>query len=337
MKRIGVGLVGYGMSGSVFHAPLISCVDRFRIAGVVTSRINQVQRELPDVQIAATPAALFEDPSIALVVIATPTATHFELARAALLAGKHVVVDKPFTATSEEAGILIDVAAERGAILSVFHNRRWDNDYLTVKKFIAEGRAGNLYSYEAHFDRFRPQLKGGWREQALPGSGILYDLGSHLIDQALQLFGKPDFIQADVARQRKGAQSDDYFHLVFGYGRLRVILHASMVVRELGPRYAVHGDAGSFVKFGIDPQEDDLKAGKRPGDPTWGLDVVENYGVFRRADGTAEPVETERGAWERYYEGIADAVLDGAPVPVDPADARDVIGLIEEAIRRKHA
>jgi scyllo-inositol 2-dehydrogenase (NADP+) len=269
------------------------------------------------------------------VVIASPTATHFELARTALLAGKHVVVDKPFTTTVEEAEILMDIASSRGLILSVFQNRRWDNDYLTVKKCIADGRLGTLYSYEGNFDRFRPHLKGGWREESQPGAGILYDLGSHLIDQALQLFGKPQFVLADIVRQREGAQADDYFHLVLGYGRQRVILHGAMVVREPGPRFAVHGDGGSFVKFGLDPQEDDLRAGKRPGDADWGKDNPAYYGTFTPADGTREVVETERGAWEKYYEGIADAILDGAPVPVDPAEARDVIAVIEAALRKR--
>jgi scyllo-inositol 2-dehydrogenase (NADP+) len=334
MRIIRAGLVGYGLSGSTFHAPLIGCVERLHLAAIVTSRPDKVERELHDVRTVSTIDQMLADPSIALVVIASPTATHFELARAALLAGKHVVVDKPFTTTVEEAEILMDIAAVRDLILSVFHNRRWDNDYLTVKKCIAEGRLGTLYSYEAHFDRFRPHLKGDWREQSQPGSGILYDLGSHLIDQALQLFGKPDFVQPDVVRQREGAQADDYFHLVLGYGRQRAILHGAMVVREPGPRFALHGDGGSFVKFGLDSQEDDLRAGKRPGDATWGLDSPANYGTFTPADGTRELVETERGAWEKYYEGIAAAILDGAPVPVDPADARDAIAVIETALRK---
>jgi scyllo-inositol 2-dehydrogenase (NADP+) len=335
MKTIRAGLVGYGLSGSVFHAPLIGSVARLQLTAVMTSRIDQLQRELPRVHPAIRIEELVHD--VDLVVIATPTSTHFELARAALLAGKHVVVDKPFTTTVEEAEILMDIATARNLILSVFHNRRWDNDYLTVKKCIMERRLGDLYSYEVHFDRFRPHLKGGWREESQPGSGILYDLGSHLIDQALQLFGKPLLVLSDVVRQRQGAQADDYFHLVLGYGRQRVILHSSMVVREPGPRFAVHGDRGSFVKFGMDPQEDDLRAGKRPGDPNWGLDTQDNYGTLTRADGTRERVETERGAWEKYYEAIAAAILDGAPVPVDPSDAREVIRVIETALRRKQA
>ena len=319
MKRIIVGLAGYGTSGSIFHAPLIQSVERLRLGAVMTSRREKVERELPGVRIVSSVQELCDDPSIELIVVATPTAPHFEIARAALLARKHVVVDKPLTTTVGEADALIALAAETNRVLSVFQNRRWDSDYLTVKKGIAEGRFGIIYFYEAHYDRFRPRLKGGWREEAGPGSGILYDLGSHLIDQALQLFGMPEWISADVFCQREHAVADDYFHLILGYGVRRVILHGSMMVREPGPRFAVHGDLGSFLTYGIDPQEEALRAGKRPGDPGWGLNP-------------ADPPGTEPGAWQTFYEGIASAILDGAAVPVKPEEARDGLKIIEAAL-----
>jgi scyllo-inositol 2-dehydrogenase (NADP+) len=331
MRQVSAGLAGYGVSGAIFHAPLIQSVGQLHLAAIMTSRREQAARDLPGVRVVSEFEELCNDPGIDLIVVATPTSTHFGLARAALSAGKHVVVDKPFTVTVEEAGALIAIAESKKLVLSVFQNRRWDNDYLTVKRQISEGRLGTIYSYEAHYDRFRPNLKGGWREEAGPGSGILYDLGAHMIDQALQLFGMPECLTADVFRQRRHAVADDYFHLILEYGVRRVILHASMIVREPGPRYAVHGDGGSFLKYGIDPQEDALRAGKRPGDPDWGVDPAETAGILTIADGSRTNVVSETGAWQIFYEGIAAAILNGNPVPVKPEEARDVISIIQTA------
>jgi scyllo-inositol 2-dehydrogenase (NADP+) len=329
-----VGLVGYGISGAIFHAPLIQSVEQLRLAAIVTSRREQVERELPSVRVVSGFGELCNDPAIELVVVAAPTSTHFEIAQAALSAGKHVVVDKPFTLTVQEADALIALAAAKNRVLSVFQNRRWDSDYLTAGKCISEGRLGAVYFYEAHFDRFRPRLKGGWREEAGPGSGTLYDLGAHLIDQALQLFGLPETITADVFRQREHAAADDYFHLILGYGVRRVILHSSMIVRDPGPRLAVHGDLGSFLKYGIDPQEDALRAGKRPRDPDWGTDAGDPPGsILTIANGTRASIPTERGAWQTFYEGIAAAILEDARVPVKPEEARDGLRIIEAALR----
>ncbi|MDD1677754.1 MAG: Gfo/Idh/MocA family oxidoreductase, partial [Methanomicrobiales archaeon] len=249
-----VGLVGYGLAGSVFHAPLIRSVPQLRLAKVVTSRREQVAKDLPGVATVPGIDDVLSDPAIDLVVVASPSANHFEHARAALLAGKHVVVDKPVATTSREAGELIELAASRGRVLSVFQNRRWDNDYLTVKHCIEQGWLGKVFHYEVHFDRFRPRINTGWREEPGAGAGILYDLGAHLIDQSLHLFGMPRAVTADVIAQRAGAKVEDYFHLVLDYLPLRVILHAATLVVQPGPRFIVHGDGGSFLKYGIDGQ-----------------------------------------------------------------------------------
>jgi scyllo-inositol 2-dehydrogenase (NADP+) len=271
-----------------------------------------------------------------LIVVATPSATHFQIARAALEAGKHVVVDKPFTLTAHEADELISLARDTRRMLSVFHNRRWDGDYLTVRHCIAQGWLGNIYHYEAHYDRFRPQLRNVWREKPGPGSGILYDLGVHLIDQALQLFGPPHGLTADLVAQRDGAETIDYFHLVLDYGRMRAILHGSMLVAGPGPHFAVHGDRGSFLKYGMDPQEDALKAGKTPDDPQWGIDAPELYGELITADASRRRIETIRGSYETYYAAVARSIKTGEPPPVDPTEARDAIQLIETALRKSH-
>jgi scyllo-inositol 2-dehydrogenase (NADP+) len=331
MRAVAVGLLGYGLAGATFHAPVIRAVDALRITRVMTSRSADVARDLPEAAAVETAEQIFGDPAIELVVIATPNATHAELARRALLAGKHVVIDKPMTTTSADADELIALAAQRGRLLSVYHNRRWDNDFLTVQEIIAGGRLGHVYSYEAHFDRFRPAIKPGWREIPQPGSGVLFDLGSHLIDQVLALFGMPETVTADVFAQRPEALVDDYFHIVLGYGERRAIVHCSTLVRELGPHFAVHGDAGSFVKYGMDPQEAALKAGRPAGTPGWGRDDPALYGTFVNAAGERETIATLPGSYTAFYAGIAAAIRDGAPVPVSARSARDTVAIIELA------
>jgi scyllo-inositol 2-dehydrogenase (NADP+) len=294
MRVVRVGLLGYGLAGSTFHAPVIKAVPSLSIAKVFTSRTADVERNLPAATVVATPQEVFADPAVELVVIATPNATHAGLARQALLAGKHVVIDKPMTTASADADGLIELAAQRGRLISVYQNRRWDNDFLTVKSLIEAGRLGQVYGYEAHFDRFRPAIKPGWREVPQPGSGVLFDLGSHLIDQALVLFGMPETVTADVFAQRAEALVDDYFHIILGYRDRRAIVHSSTLVREPGPHFAVHGDAGSFVKYGLDPQEAALKAGHPPGTPDWGRDDPPAYGTFVNAAGEREAIATAR-------------------------------------------
>jgi scyllo-inositol 2-dehydrogenase (NADP+) len=330
---VGTGLIGYGLAGSVFHAPLILAEPRLRLHAVASSRGEQIGRELPGVRAVADSAALIADPAVELVVIASPNASHAPLAEQALRAGKHVVVDKPFAIASADAQRLIDLAAARGRVLSAFQNRRWDHDFLTLRRTIAEGRLGEVYQYEARYDRFRPQPKQGWRERPEPGAGVLYDLGAHLIDQALELFGLPESVSADVQVQRATAQADDWFHLRLRYGRRRVILGASCLIAGPGPHFSVHGDQGSFVKYGLDGQEAALKAGLRPGMPGWGEEPEELRARYTDAEGRSETLPHERGAYEAYYRGIAAAIRDGAPPPVRAEQARDVIVVIEAALR----
>ncbi|WP_448098597.1 oxidoreductase [Luteibacter yeojuensis] len=330
-QPIPTGLIGYGTAGAFFHAPLIAAAEGLRLAAIGSRRSDDILRDFPEAKAYENPQDLVTDPAIELVVIATPNESHASLARAALEAGKHVVVDKPFTLSAAEAEALIALASERGRKLSVFQNRRWDNDFLTVRRLVEDGRLGEVAYYEAHFDRFRPEIKLGWRETEAPGSGLLYDLGAHLIDQALVLFGCPLAVTADVTRQRAAARADDYFHLVLDYGRRRAVLHASVLVRDPGPRYLVHGDGGSFVKYGIDGQEAALRAGRRPGGEGWGEEDAALFGRFTDADGSATVIETLPGRYTAFYDGVAAAIRDGAPLPVEANDARDVIRVIEAA------
>ena len=279
-QAVGVGLVGYGLGGSAFHAPLVQAEPRLRLHAVATSRAGQLQRDHPGVLVVATAGELLEDPAVELVVVAAPNAVHHQLAAAALRAGRHVVVDKPFAITTAEADELIGLAEAVDRRLSVFQSRRWDGDFLTVRRCLEAGLLGEVSTFVSRYDRFRPVPKGSWKEQDVPGSGILYDLGPHLIDQALQLFERPGTVWADVGIQRPGVGAVDYLHLVLGYGRLRVLLHAGMEVRDPGPRFEVHGDRGSFVKHGLDLQEQALRAGGRPGDPGWGSEPPDRHGTL---------------------------------------------------------
>lgn len=316
---IRVGLAGYGLAGSVFHAPLIRACEALELSVVWTSR------ELAER--AGSIDELLERSD--LVVVATPNRTHFEIAAAALNAGKHVVVDKPFTLTIEEADALVALAKERGRLLSIFHNRRWDGDFLTVQRILPE--LGELMLFEAHWDRFRPAIKRGWRETGEPGSGLFSDLGPHLIDQALLLFGIPDAVAADIVAQRPDARTDDYFEVTLHYGLRRVRLGSSSLIAEARPRFAAHGTAGSFVKYGLDPQEAQLKSGRGPHEEGFGVD--EQDGVLTLPDGRREKVRTERGNYLAFYEAVAAAILDGAPPPVAPRQARDGLLLIDLARR----
>jgi len=315
---IRVGLIGYGLAGSVFHEPLIRACDGLELIGVLTSREHPLRMQL------------LEDvlERVDLVVVASPNQTHFPLARTALEHGKHVVVDKPFTVTVEEASVLIALAGQRERILSVFHNRRWDSDYLTVRELLP--RLGDLSSFEANWDRFRPDIKRGWREEPQRGSGLFNDLGPHMIDQALQLFGMPNSIEADITAERATAKVDDCFEVALHYGSVRAYFRASSLRKIPRPRFAINGAGGSFVKHGLDPQEAQLKAGVDLGSPQYGVDPQD--GTLAR-DGAVARVPTCRGNYLAFYEALAAAILDGAPLPVDPGDARDGLALISLARR----
>ena len=338
MHPLNIGLIGYGFAGATFHAPLIGAVPGLSLSHIASSRPDVVRAAHSQAQVHADPQALIGAPDVDVVVIATPNDTHHPLARQALLAGKHVVVDKPFTLTVAEAEDLAQLARRQGRLLSVFHNRRWDNDFLTVRQQVGSGVLGELNTFISTLDRFRPEVRVRWREDGrVPGAGTLFDLGPHLIDQALLLFGRPLSVLADVGLQRAGASAPDYFHLVLAYhGGLRVILHAGSIARRPGPRFAVHGRLGSFVKHGFDPQEDALRAGRAPGSAGWGLDAEADHGeLVLDRDGAAVTtrVPTLAGAHHAYYRGLREAIVHGAPPPVTAEEGLDVMRVIEAAQR----
>ncbi len=325
-----VGIIGYGFASATFHAPLIAATHGLTLSGVTSSNAQRVWQTLPGMKVARTPGQLLADAAIDLVVIATPNDSHYPLAMAALEAGKHVVIDKPFTLDVAQARHLIALAEQHGRQLSVFHNRRWDSDFLTVASLIASGQLGELRHVESHFDRYRPQVQDRWRESAVQGGGLWYDLGIHLADQALQLFGKPSALWLDLQRQRNGAMADDWFHAVLHYDSLRVILHASALTASPAPRFVLHGTAGSFVKYGLDTQEAALKRGERPGAAGWGDDPLHGIVSLGRDDQiTSACHRTLPGDYTVYYAAMRDAILLGTPPPVTAASACDAMEIIE--------
>jgi scyllo-inositol 2-dehydrogenase (NADP+) len=316
---IRVGLIGYGLAGSVFHEPLIRACEGLELSAVLTSREHPLRVGSVDELLGRCE----------LVVVASPNDSHFPLAREALERGKHVVVDKPFTVRVEEADALIALGREAERMLTVFHNRRWAADFLTLRGVLP--RLGELFLVEANWDRFRPEVRRRWRERPGPGAGLLADLGPHMIDEMLQLFGMPNAVSADVLAQRPGAVVDDYFDLRLDYGTRRICLRASSLISAPRARFSVHGSGGSFVKHGLDPQEAQLKAGMDPRDPRFG--VEDREGTLTLPDGSIQQVPTERGRYLDFYEAVVAAIDEGAPAPVDPADARDGLLLIDLARR----
>jgi predicted dehydrogenase len=325
--------VGFGYASRTFHVPLLRATPGFRVAAVASSRPDEVQTVLPGIAVVSDAATLVSRGDVDLVVVATPNDTHAPLAEAALRAGRDVVVDKPFTLTAAEARHLAELARTRGHVLSVFQNRRWDSDVLTVQEAIRRGVLGPVVVCESRFDRYRPQVRDRWREGTAPGAGLLYDLGPHLIDQALVLFGVPDTVQATLGRQRPGTRSVDYVHLVFRYGeRLVVTLQAGSLVSGGSPRFTVHGERASLFKHRPDVQEDQLRAGVVPGSTGWGMDPDDAV-LYDGPTGEVRTIESVPGDQRRYYTALREALLRRAPDPVPASQGVAVMALIEAALR----
>lgn len=325
-----VGLVGFGFGGQVFHAPIIRTVAGLHLTTIVR-RNGASDPRYPEVTFVSSVDELLARP-IDLVVVATSNTSHHPIAKQCLLAGRHVLVDKPFTTTVAEAEDLVQVAKQNERVLSVYQERRYTGDFVTVQRVVADGVLGRIVSYEAHFDRFRLELRpGAWREHPLPGSGVWFDLGPHLLDQALLLFGIPEAISADIRIERDGAAVDDAFDVTLRYPRMRATLRGSMLAQPLAPSFALHGTKGSFVKYGLDPQEAALKAGRTPDEPDWDVEPAELYGQLTSPEGT-RTIPTVPSSFIRYYENIRDAILGKAPPAVTPESALQVMRGLELAV-----
>lgn len=328
-----VGLIGYGLAGRVFHAPLFAKAG-LELAAVASSRPDDVKKDHPDAQVYATPQELFKDEAVDLIVVAAPSDLHYPLTLEALAAGKHVVSDKPFTPSVTEADAVIAAAEKANRIVSCFQNRRWDSDFLTLRKLIEDGKLGEIHSYRAHFEFFRPEVSDIWQDMPGKATGLHYDLGSHLIDQALVLFGTPDWLSADISSQRPGGKVVDGFHIRMAKGRQRIDLFASVLSADFSTRYAVHGTQGSYMKRHMDIQEEQLRSGMTPEDPGYGVEPQDRWAevtslVKGKLFARREP--SVPGAHHEYYRGVREAIERGGRPPVLAEEARETIRMIEAA------
>lgn len=340
-KIIKTGIIGFGLSGRVFHAPFIHVHKGFEMCKVVERHGQSSKEFYPDVTVEKDYRELIEDPEIELVVICTPNIYHFQMAKDCLEAGKHIVIEKPFMPTSAEADEIISLARLKNRKVFVYQNRRWDGDFLTIQNLLNGGLLGDIQYYEGHFDRYAPERKrAAWRDEVQPGSGILFDLGSHLIDQVLCLFGKPETIFADVQAQRENSQVDDFFKLTLFYPNLTAFVTAGMLVKDSDLRYIVNGSKGTYAKYGIDPQEAVLKEGILPGTDEWGKESPDNWGLLTLENNKLHingTVETLDGNYMGFYDNVYDVLVNGQEMAVKPEEARDTIRVIELAFESSKA
>jgi predicted dehydrogenase len=333
---IEVGLVGFGLAGKAFHAPVIRAVPGLHLAAIVQRKGNEAAEKCPDVRIARSLDELLAMSEIRLVVIATPNETHYPFARQCLEAGRDVIVDKPFTTTLDEAIALAELAKKRKRLLTVYQNRRYDGDFQAIRQLVEAGTLGRIVRFETSYDRYRPKLKpGAWREAARPGSGILFDIAPHLIDHAVVLFGLPEAITADVRMEREGARADDAFDITLHYSHgMRAVLRSSILAAAPRPRFVLLGTQGSFVKQTFDPQEMNLRQGYIPDDKPWGFEPEENWGVLTVPSGDAfeqRHIPSATCDYRDYYANVRDAILGRTTLVVTPEYAIDVMRMLEQA------
>jgi scyllo-inositol 2-dehydrogenase (NADP+) len=342
MAGIGVAVIGFGLAGRVFHAPFVSAVPGLKLEAIVQRKGDEAAKAYPEARVLRSFEEALKDAAVQLVVVGTPNETHFELAKQALEAGKHVVIDKPFAATSAQAKELWQLAWEKGVILAPFHNRRWDGDFLTVQELLEKDAVGRLVTFESHFDRFRPlPREGTWKEASGPANGLLFDLAPHLVDQALALFGVPTGITASVRKDRDITDIEDAFDITLEYPRLRAHCRSSMLACDAAPRFLLHGVCGSFKKYGLDPQEPALLGGAkvpRLGEGEWLQESEEHWGTLTVAPVPADPatltrtkIKTAPGDYRLYYANVRDAINGTAELAVKPEDGYRVIKLLEMA------
>lgn len=337
MKPINTALFSYGMSGKLFHAPFLQTLHEFEFAGAWERSKNGAEQDYPSVKTYRTLEELLKDGAVELVIVNTPNYTHYDYVKKALEAGKHVVVEKPFVVTAGEGEELISIAEKNNLVLSVYQNRRYDSDYKTIKRILEEGWLGEIVEAEFHFDRYNEQLSPKLhKETPGPGTGALYDLGSHIIDQALQLFGMPVAVFGDLRIVRPQSQVSDYFEVLLYYPKLRVRLHSSYLVREALPGYILHGTKGSFIKAKTNVQEEALDRGLKPTTANWGVEPVTEKGFLHtEKDGKIykEHVTSETGNYGDYYKQVYKAIRENAKPPVSAQDGLNVIRVIEAAIK----
>ncbi len=331
-KVLNVGLIGFGLSGRYFHAPFLKVNPGFKLTKVVTSNSSSVHDFDTTVEVVQSAEELLADAKIDVVFICTPNHLHFPYAKAALEAGKHVVIEKPFANTTAEADVLIALAKEKNLVVTAYQNRRWDADFLTIQALLKEGKLGNIVEYEGHYDRYRPEIaQGTWKEVAAAGAGNLYNLGPHIIDQALVLFGAPESVTATIKIIREGGETDDYFDIRLAYADKTVILKASLMVFENSLRYVIHGSTGSFIKYGLDIQEDTLRKNILPDTQPWGEEPQSQWGTLYTQNGP-ETISSMAGNYMPFYDNLYAAIAKGEAIEVTPQQARNTTRVIELAL-----
>ena len=330
--KIKVGIVGFGKSAVYFHVPLIKSLKDFHITSIVSSRKNDVLKQLPDVELYSTVEELLLKSRVDLVIVTTPNHLHYDHAKLALLEKKHVVVEKPFVLEISQGEELINIAEKNNVKLSVYHNRRWDNGFLTLKRLIQDGILGEINYYEARYDRYRPSVVNRWKEGEIKGAGVLWDLAPHLVDQALLLFGKPEDVSSDLTIQRKGGKAIDYFHIVLKYKKLKVVLHSSSLAQYKRPHIIAQAEHATYVRYDLDPQEAALMKGENPNSDGWGQDKEEHTFLYKSENEKSVKlsVKPEKGSYENFYKQLAESIKEDNEVPVAPQQALDVIKVIEK-------
>jgi len=336
-NRIVAALTSFGMSGLVFHGPLLEAHPGFRLKSVLQRTRDTAKDKYPDIEIVRAIEDLIHDPEVELVVINATNDTHYPHASMALEAGKHVILEKPMTNTIDEGKALIALARKKRLVLSVFQNRRWDSDFLTIRKIVDEGLLGRIVEFNSNFDRYRNYIQPNtWKEDPGPGSGLLYNLGPHLIDQAIVLFGIPEAVSADIRSLRTNSKVDDFFEIYLHYDGVKVRLHSSYLVREPYPRFTIHGTLGSFVKYGLDVQEAALKVGEVPGSPGWGKEQEHLWGTLNtevNGEHVVKKVQSETGNYMSFYDNIFGAIRNNVDLMVTPQEALLNIHVIELAFQ----
>lgn len=333
---IKTAIASFGMSGQVFHGPTLKVNQGFEVIQIL-ERSKELSKDLfPEAEIVRSYDDILNNQKIELVVVNTPDAFHYDMVKQALLAGKHVVVEKPVTQLSEQATELIELAKKQNLVFTVYQNRRWDGDFRTVQKILEDGKLGRLVEFESHFDRYRTEITPNtWKEEGDEYAGVLYNLGSHMVDQAYVLFGMPAAVTAHLKIVRTGGVVTDYYDIRLEYDGFATLLKCSYLVKNEGPRYVLHGELGSFMKSGIDPQEEVLKTGKLPEGENWGKEGPEDWGsIFYSEDGeeVEELVETIPGDYNIFYDNVADAIREDAELFVKPEETVEVLKILEACL-----
>ena len=335
-QKIKTGIASFGMSGQVFHGPFLKVNPRFEVTRILERTRNLSKQLFSEETIVRNYTEMLNDPEVELVVVNTPDALHYDMARQALNAGKHVIVEKPATQKSRQAETLLQLAREKGLVFTSYQNRRWDNDFLTVQKVLKQGNLGRLIEFESHFDRYRTYVTPNtWKEQGDEYTGVLYNLGSHMVDQAFVLFGKPGAVTAHLKIVRNGGKVADYYDIRLDYENFSALLKCSYLVKDPGPRYSIHGEKGSFQKWGTDPQEESLKAGNLPVGADWGTESREWWGnlVFEKNGLEYQgKVKTLPGNYAAFYNNVFEAVRKGAPLAVKPEETVEVLKILEACL-----